>query len=91
MSKDIEKIVKGLVKIKLFMLNCYQVIIKKGDFSMSDAKDYTDGSTNEQYRGVSSMYSKMCKKQQDMQPKYCMPGEADGEMKGEHRNTQAGP
>lgn len=58
---------------------------------MSEVKDYTDGPKNEQYCGVSSMYSKMVKKQIDMQPKYCEPGEADGEMHGEHRNTQRGP
>jgi hypothetical protein len=61
---------------------------------MSDreVKDYSEGRLdNTHYNGVPSMYGKMVKKQYDMQPKYCMPGEADGEMRGEHRNEQAGP
>jgi hypothetical protein len=36
------------------------------------------------------MYGKIVNEQQREQPKYCMPGEAGGGMKGEHRNEQKG-
>ena len=37
-----------------------------------------------------SMYGKMCKEQYAKQPKYCETGTADGNMKAEHSNKQAG-
>lgn len=37
-----------------------------------------------------SMFGQMVKEQNAKQPKYCEPGEANGEMKGEKRNTQKG-
>lgn len=57
---------------------------------MSDVKDYTEGQQDSHYNGVPSMYGKMVNEQNRMQPKYCEPGEADGKMQGEKRNTQAG-
>ena len=59
-----------------------------------DVKDYTsaDGdSGNTHYNGVPSSYGKRVDSQNKMQPKYCMPGEAGGDMKGEKKNVQAGP
>lgn len=61
---------------------------------MSEVKDYTseDSSTgNTHYNGVSSAYGKRVDSQNKMQPKYCMPGEAGDDMKGEKRNEQKGP
>lgn len=37
-----------------------------------------------------SMFGAMVKDQNAKQPKYCEPGEATGEMKGEKSNKQAG-
>lgn len=57
-----------------------------------EVRDYTEHKDdNSHYNGVGSFYGRLCKSQYDMQPKYCMPGPADGEMEGEHRNTQMGP
>lgn len=61
---------------------------------MSEVKDYTSSegdNGNTHYNGVSSMYGKMVEQQNKMQPKYSMPGEADGKMQGEKSNKQAGP
>lgn len=61
---------------------------------MSDVKDYTSGAGatgNTHYNGVPSMHGKMVAEQNRMQPKYCEPGEAGGEMRGEKRNEQKGP
>jgi hypothetical protein len=61
---------------------------------MEEVKDYTsaDGDEgNTHYNGVPSSYGKRVDTQNKMQPKYCMPGEAGGDMKGEKRNEQAGP
>ena len=60
---------------------------------MSDVKDYTspvDGN-NTHYNGVPSEFGRRVESQNKMQPKYCEPGEAGGEMRGERRNEQAGP
>jgi hypothetical protein len=57
---------------------------------MSDVKDYS-GDSNSHYCGVPSEYGKRVDSQNKMQPKYCEPGEADGAMKGEKSNVQAGP
>jgi hypothetical protein len=57
---------------------------------MSDVKDYTQERVNNHYNGVPSMYGKLVNEQQRMQPKYCEPGEAGGEMRGEKRNVQRG-
>jgi hypothetical protein len=40
---------------------------------------------------VPSMYGKMVREQYNKQPSYCEPGQADGNMKGEHSNKQTGP
>lgn len=59
-----------------------------------DVKDYTsaaDASGNTHYCGVPSEFGRRVEKQNKMQPKYCEPGEAGGEMRGEKRNVQAGP
>jgi hypothetical protein len=61
-----------------------------GSYNMSDVKDYTDNENNH-YNGVSSEFGRRVASQNKMQPKYCMPGEATGEMKGEKRNEQKGP
>jgi hypothetical protein len=58
---------------------------------MSEVKDYTEEKEDTHYNGVPSMYGKMVDQQNRMQPKYCMPGEAGGGMRGEKRNEQAGP
>lgn len=60
----------------------------------SEVKDYTtsDGDEgNTHYQGVPSGYGKRVEMQNKMQPKYCEPGEAGDDMKGEKRNEQAGP
>jgi hypothetical protein len=62
--------------------------------SQSDVKDYTsaDGDEgNTHYNGVDSAYGKSVDKQNKMQPKYCEPGMAGDDMKGEKSNVQAGP
>lgn len=56
---------------------------------MGDVKDYTGSDSH--YNGVDSMYGKNVDSQMKMQPNYCDPGEADGQMKGEKTNSQAGP
>lgn len=56
-----------------------------------NVKDYSEEHVNNHYNGVPSMYGKIVNEQQREQPKYCMPGEAGGGMKGEHRNEQKGP
>lgn len=60
---------------------------------MSEVKDYTEegDAGNSHYNGVESAYGKRVDAQMKMQPKYCEPGEAGDEMKGEKRNEQAGP
>ena len=60
---------------------------------MQSVKDYTSDKSgnNSHYNGVESQYGKRVEEQMRMQPKYCMPGEADGEMRGEKRNEQKGP
>lgn len=61
---------------------------------MSEVKDYTtddSASGNTHYNGVPSAYGRRVEQQNKMQPKYAEPGEAGGEMRGEHRNEQAGP
>jgi hypothetical protein len=55
-------------------------------------KDYTeDKGENSHYNGVPSMYGRLCKEQNNMQPKYCEPGMPGTEMMGEKSNEQAGP
>jgi hypothetical protein len=71
-----------------------RLIIFTGSKIMSDVKDYTtaDGEEGDShYNGVPSAYGKRVEMQNKMQPKYCEPGEAGDEMKGEKRNTQVGP
>ena len=60
---------------------------------MSDVKDYSSEPEggNSHYNGVPSMHGKNVMNQMRQQPNYCDPGKADGEMKGEKRNTQKGP
>ncbi len=61
---------------------------------MSDVQDYTsaDGEEgNTHYNGVPSAYGKRVDSQNKMQHKYCEPGSAGDDMKGEKRNVQAGP
>ena len=59
-----------------------------------DVKDYTHDAGfegNSHYNGVPSEYGRRVEMQNKMQPKYCEPGAAGGEMRGEKRNEQAGP
>ncbi len=59
-----------------------------------DVKDYTSSdseSGNTHYNGVPSEFGRSVDKQNKMQPKYCEPGAAGDDMKGEKRNEQAGP
>ncbi len=61
---------------------------------MSEVKDYTsaaDASGNTHYNGVPSEFGRRVENQNKLQPKYCEPGAATGEMRGEKRNEQAGP
>lgn len=61
---------------------------------MSDVKDYTtspEATGNTHYNGVPSDFGRHVEAENRMQPKYCWPGNAGGEMKGEKRNVQAGP
>lgn len=70
------------------------IIYQYGVIYMEDVKDYTtsDGdSGNTHYNGVPSEYGRRVEQQNKMQPKYCEPGEAGGDMKGEKSNAQAGP
>lgn len=74
------------------VLYLYQ-LNKKGSV-MSDVKDYTtndDDMSNTHYNGVPSAYGRRVESQNKMQPKYCEPGAAGGEMRGEKRNEQSGP
>lgn len=57
---------------------------------MRDDKDYSTAKADNSHYSVPSMYGKMVREQYNMQPQYCEPGKADGQMKGEHRNTQKG-
>jgi hypothetical protein len=57
---------------------------------MSEVKDYTEAKEDTHFNGVPSMYGKLVNEQNKQQPKYCEPGEAGGEMRGEKRNEQAG-
>lgn len=57
----------------------------------NDVKDYSTESMDNSHYSVPSMYGKMCREQYNLQPRYCEPGKADGEMRGEKRNEQAGP
>lgn len=56
-----------------------------------EVKDYTEEKEYNHYNGVPSMYGRLVDEQCKQQPKYCMPGEAGGELQGEHRNMQEGP
>lgn len=59
-----------------------------------DVKDYTtddSASGNSHYNGVPSSYGRRVESQCKMQPHYCEPGEAGGDMRGEKRNEQKGP
>jgi hypothetical protein len=57
----------------------------------NDVKDYNDREGDCMYIGVPSQYARRVEEQMRLQPKYCEPGPADGEMKGAHRNVQKGP
>lgn len=64
------------------------------EINMSEVKDYTSSSSDEgntHYNGVSSMYGRMVEDQNKKQPRYCEPGSADGQMRGEKMNKQEGP
>ena len=59
-----------------------------------EAKDYTrdlNGTSDTQFRGVSSSYGRMSDMQNRMQPKYSEPGNDTGGMRGPKRNMQVGP
>lgn len=59
-----------------------------------EIKDYTskDGAEdNTHYNGVGSSYGRRVEEQNRMQPKYCEPGKAGGDMEGDKRNVQKGP
>lgn len=58
---------------------------------MAEVKDYTEEREYNHYNGVPSMYGKIVNQQCKQQPKYCWPGDAGGEMRGEHSNEQKGP
>jgi len=61
---------------------------------MSEVKDYTSdaaASGDTHYNGVPSAFGRRVEEQNKMQPKYCDPGQPDGQMKGEKSNVQAGP
>lgn len=58
---------------------------------MDKVKDYTcKESCNSHYNGVPSMYGKNVAEQNRMIPDYCNPGKADGHMKAQKSNKQAG-
>jgi hypothetical protein len=62
--------------------------------NMSEVKDYTSeegAEGNTHYAGVPSFYGRLVEQQNKMQPNYCEPGPAGGDMHGEHRNEQKGP
>ena len=59
--------------------------------SPADVKDYSEEHEYNHFNGVPSMYGKLVNEQCKMQPKYCWPGEANGVMTAEKRNTQVGP
>jgi hypothetical protein len=70
------------------------IIYFTGVNQMNEVKDYTspaDACGNTHYNGVPSEFGRRVESQNKMQPKYCEPGEAGGEMRGERRNEQAGP
>lgn len=58
-----------------------------------DVKDYSDVAEggNSHYNGVKSWYGEHAMSQYKKQPKYCEPGPAGDEMRGEKRNMQVGP
>jgi hypothetical protein len=59
-----------------------------------EVKDYTSANGDEgntHYNGVPSWYGKHVEMENKMQPKYCEPGMAGDEMRGEKTNEQAGP
>ena len=64
---------------------------KENIMSEYKVEDYTEEREYNHYNGVNSMYGKIVNEQCKQQPRYCEPGEAGGEMEGEHRNTQEGP
>lgn len=53
--------------------------------------DYTEAKEDNHYNGVGSWYGKHVNKQIAEQPRYCMPGEPEENMKSPHRNVQLGP
>ncbi len=61
---------------------------------MGEVKDYTSGEKDEgntHYNGVPSFYGKIVAEQNSMQPQYCEPGPAGGDMQGAKSNVQSGP
>jgi hypothetical protein len=58
---------------------------------MKDYSDFSYEKADNSHYCVPSMYGKEVREQYNKLPKYCEPGAADGEMRGEHRNEQAGP
>ena len=58
---------------------------------MSDYGDFDREKKDNFHYSVPSMYGKIVREQYNEQPKYCEPGNADGEMRGEHSNPQKGP
>lgn len=84
---------RGVDKFGFSVINAL-IINSHGVIKMSEVKDYTtsDGDAgNTHYNGVSSSYGRRVESQNKMQPKYCEPGAAGDEMRGEKRNEQAGP
>jgi hypothetical protein len=82
--------------VSLLCLNWPPISLSKGVMIMSNTgvMDYTSDDTatgNTHYNGVPSEYGRRVEEQNKMQPKYCMPGEAGGGLRGEKRNEQAGP
>lgn len=53
-------------------------------------KDYSYQRPDNSHYSVPSMYGKLVREQYNMQPKYCEPGKADGEMRADKRNVQKG-
>lgn len=58
---------------------------------MGDYSDFSYSKADNSHYSVPSEYGKRVREQYNMQPKYCEPGSADGQMKGEHSNKQSGP
>lgn len=58
---------------------------------MADVKDYTREMGDTHYNGVPSEYGRRVAEQFKMQPDYCNPGRADGQMHADKRNEQKGP